>query len=95
MTPMLYEVRASVLLATVAAAAIAAEGGLGGEDREPTLADVPASYFTDLRSLGFEILYILGVWTTGAAGLQHSIDKLVSEATPTSSSSVRSSGTSA
>lgn len=71
--PVLYEVRASVLVDTVAAASLAASGG---ERAAATLADVPAAYWLDLRRTGFDIVYLLGVWTTGAAGLQHSIDKL-------------------
>jgi hypothetical protein len=71
--PVLYEVRASVLVATVAAAARAASGG---EPAAASLADVPASYWLDLRRVAVDIVYLLGVWTTGAAGLQHSVDKL-------------------
>ena len=63
LAPALFEVRASVLVAS-----------LWGE--RPTLADVPTAYFADLAGAGFEILYLLGVWQTGEAGLQHSVAKI-------------------
>jgi glycosidase len=34
-----------------------------------TLADVPGSWLADLRGNGVDIVYVLGVWQTGAAGL--------------------------
>lgn len=38
----------------------------------PTFNDVPDAFFNNLKRNGFDILYILGVWQTGAAGLRHS-----------------------
>ena len=56
--PLLFEVRACQLLVSCGAA---------------SLADIPTAWFADLRRLGFDFLYLLGVWTTGQAGLAHSI----------------------
>lgn len=55
--PSLFEVRAHVLLETV---------------RASSLAHVPRGYFSALRQAGFDVLYLLGVWTTGEAALRHS-----------------------
>jgi hypothetical protein len=59
----------SVLVATVAAPSVAAAGRPPGS---ATLADVPPSYLGALSSQGFDVLYVLGVWSTGDAGIRHS-----------------------
>jgi hypothetical protein len=79
-SPVLYEVRASVLLESVAADAAQAAADAASSGAAPaaaaTLADVPPAYFLDLRRAGVDVLYLLGVWTVGAAGVAHSVDKL-------------------
>lgn len=78
-SPVLYEVRAITLCDAVTAVFSAnedAEQTPLSARRRATLADVPLSYFVDLRRTGIDVVYLLGVWTTGQAGLQHSIEKL-------------------
>lgn len=44
-----------------------------------TLDSVPDAWLHSLRARGVDILYLLGVWQTGAAGWQLSYDKLVAQ----------------
>ena len=70
MSPALIEVRASTLLATLFRGCVTSNG------TTPTLADVPISYFADIADAGFQYVYLLGVWQTGQAGLEHSCRKI-------------------
>ena len=65
LAPLLFEVRASTLLWQLQA---------------ETLSAVPLAWLADLRRQGFDMLYLLGVWCTGAAGLAHSQAQLGADA---------------
>lgn len=41
-----------------------------------TLKDVPDGYFSALADAGFTAVYLMGVWRTGRAGLQKSLEEV-------------------
>ena len=62
--PSLYQINTRVWLRDLA-------GTLG---RPATLADIPDAFLDDATSLGFDYLWFLGLWQTGAAGRQVVLD---------------------
>ena len=44
--------------------------------RNATFDDIPDSFLARIQKRGFDIVYMLGVWQTGEAGLQMSINKM-------------------
>lgn len=102
--PILYQIRADVLIRESAAAASGAACSSGSGASGPqtgsesaasgsladsshihglpaglTLDAVPDAWLRGLRARGVDVLYILGVWQTGAAGWQLSYEKLVAQ----------------
>ncbi len=62
--PSLYQINTRVWLRDLA-------GTLG---RPATLADIPDAFLDDAAALGFDYLWFLGLWQTGAAGRQVVLD---------------------
>lgn len=93
--PLLYQIRADVLVRELGVASTTATGsgqqGLTGSAGTSTsdhglaipagltLDSVPDAWLHSLRARGVDILYLLGVWQTGAAGRQLSYDKLIAQ----------------
>lgn len=67
--PVLYQIRASVLLEQLSSSLH------DTIQHACTLADVPLSWFNDLRFNSVDAIYLLGVWQTGAAGLEYSVGR--------------------
>ncbi len=63
--PLVYEINARVLVRTTAEL-------LG---RPATLADVPESLIAEWQALGFDAIWVMGVWTTGAIGKKLSAEE--------------------
>jgi hypothetical protein len=63
--PTLYQINTRVWLHELA-------GSLG---RPATLADIPDDFLDRLASLGFDYIWFLGLWQTGAAGRQVALDR--------------------
>ena len=61
--PMLYQARPRRMMQDLRAAGVTA----------PTLADVPDQWFAKLASLGFDWIYLLGIWQTGSRSRDVSI----------------------
>ena len=58
--PSLYQINTRVWLRDLA-------GTLG---QPATLADIPGAFLDDAANLGFDYLWFMGLWQTGAASLQ-------------------------
>lgn len=71
--PLLLQVHARALLSELASRAAAAMVAGGGDSAavpaEPTLDDVPDSFFSRTQRDGYDAVYLLGVWATGEAGI--------------------------
>lgn len=100
--PLLYQVRADVLVRELGVASSAGFSEASGQRAVPigpgsagtatstsdhglaipaglTLDSVPDAWLHSLRARGVDILYLLGVWQTGAAGWQLSYNKLLAQ----------------
>lgn len=64
--PLLYEVNTRVYLGEL------------GQGKRLTLADIPANALDEMRRLNFDLVWLMGVWQTGEAGL-HLARNLLSE----------------
>lgn len=62
--PVIYEVNTRILLHELAAAA----------GRSVTLADIPDAMLDEWEALGFDAIWLMGVWTTGALGRQLALE---------------------